>query len=57
MYAQEAKAVNGVAGRSTACAGWQRKTLYPEANPVHLNSAGDAIVARRLFECMINDGK
>jgi hypothetical protein len=59
MYAQPAKAVNGASGasgrsRADNCAGWHWKMLYPEANPVHLNAAGDVIVARRLFERMIN---
>jgi lysophospholipase L1-like esterase len=30
------------------------KALYLEADPVHLNAAGNAIVARRLFEGMTN---
>jgi lysophospholipase L1-like esterase len=30
------------------------KVLYLEADPVHLNAAGNAIVARRLFESITN---
>lgn len=30
------------------------KALYLEADPVHLNAAGNALVARRLFETMTN---
>ncbi|MCK7478322.1 MAG: SGNH/GDSL hydrolase family protein [Candidatus Moduliflexus flocculans] len=38
----------------TADVAAQGKALYLEADPVHLNAAGNAIVARRLFESMTN---
>jgi hypothetical protein len=30
------------------------KSLYLEADPVHLNAAGNSVVASRLFECVTN---
>lgn len=30
------------------------KALYLDADPVHLNAAGNEIIARRLFECLTN---
>ena len=45
----------GGPGVRTSRAGFTRaKALYLEADPVHLNAAGNGLVAQRLFETMTN---